>query len=268
MHTIAVTSLKGGVGKTTITHALGVVLSESLRVLLVDADPQASLTHVCGIHSSAGRSLAEVLGMANDGMALKDVICPISTSLDIVPAHRALSSAELSLVLRAERDSALRQAIATLPRPSRLPNLLRKRTQPIYDVVLIDTPPSLGLLTMNALVAADGVLIPIIPEALAWESLQLLLERIDQVQRTLNSGLKMIGVLPCFHDDRLIHHKSVLEMMRAATVPVLDARIGRSISVAEAASHYQSVVTYAPENKRSAEYRVLAQIIHGWLRNR
>jgi len=268
VQTIAVTSLKGGVGKTTTTHALGVLLSEGRRVLLVDADPQASLTHACGVPASAGRSLAQVLGTTSGGMALKDAIFPLSQSLAIVPAHRSLGSAELSLVLRAERESILKQALTTVATRYRLPDLFKRHERRARDLVLIDTPPNLGLLTTNALVAADGVLIPTIPEALGWESLQLLLERIDQVRRTLNRNLDVIGILPCFYDDRLIHHRAVLETMRAAGIRVLDVKVGRSIRVAEAAEHRQSVVTYAPENRRSLEYQVLAQVIDGWLRDR
>jgi len=268
VQTIAITSLKGGVGKTTTTHALGVLLSESRHVLLVDADPQASLTHSCGVSASSGRSLAHVLGMATGGMALKDATSPISQNLDIVPSNRSLSSTELSLVLRAERESILKHAIEaiTIPRRFRVP--FRRRDRRPDDVVLIDTPPNLGLLTTNALVAADGVLIPTIPEALGWESLQQLLTRIDQIRRTLNRNLDVIGILPCFYDDRLLHHKSVISTMRAAGIRVLDVKIGRSIRVAEAAQHQQSIVTYAPENKRSLEYQVLARVIEGWLQDR
>ncbi|MBC7237314.1 MAG: ParA family protein, partial [Chloroflexi bacterium] len=268
MHVVTVASLKGGVGKTTTAHTLGTLLAANRRVLLVDMDPQASLTRMCGVRDVAGRSMAEVLGLTSGGVALRDIIRPLGHSLAIAPAHSALVGTEIALALRAGRETLLKNALDTVASHRRWPRLLARQRNSSYDVALVDTPPSLGLLTVNALVAADGILIPIVPETIAWESLRLLMDKIDQVRRAFNPRLKIIGVLPTFYDSRLLHHRAVVEGMRATGLPVLDVTVGRSIRVAEAAEHGQTVVSYDPANKRSAEYWVLARVVEGWLEDR
>ena len=184
-------------------------------------------------------------------MALADVIQPLGERLDLVPGDIALSSCELGLVARMGRESVLKRALATVARS--------------YDVAILDCPPSLGLLTVNALNAADGVLIPTIPEIQALRGLALFWQSLQTVREALNPELHVIGIVPTFYDGRLIHHREALEALQAGGLPVLDVAIGRSVRVAESAAIGESVITYDPSNKRSGELRELGEVIQRWL---
>jgi chromosome partitioning protein len=266
MQVVTVANLKGGVGKTATSHALAVVLSEDRRVLMIDADPQASLTRACGIEDARGRSLAEVLsGFSARRVAIRDVVYPLSDGLAIVPGHPALASVETSLRGEAGRESVLKRALEAASRDRSWARPFAEYVSEFYDVAIIDTPPNFGLLTVNALVAADGVLIPTIPEIVSFESLRLFFDQLARVRHSLNPRLGIIGVLPTFYDSRFLHHKAILEVMRAQGYPLLDVAVGRSVRVAEAASEGKSVVSVSPDNKRSLEYWVLGAVVNGWL---
>lgn len=252
MQIIAIANQKGGVGKTATTHALAVVLSERRRVLMIDADPQSSLSQACGVADTDGQSLAEVLGGAAAGdLTLSQVVRPLGDNLFLAPGDIALASVELGLVSRMGREGVLSRAL--------------RGVEARYDLALIDCPPSLGLLSINALTAADGVLIPTQPEIMGLRGLSLFLESVERVRQSLNEGLEVIGILPTFFDARLIHHQDALETIQRADLPLLDVTIGRSIRVAEAANEGESVVTYEPSNKRASEYRALGEEIERWL---
>ncbi|MBC7236424.1 MAG: ParA family protein [Chloroflexi bacterium] len=268
MQVITVANLKGGVGKTATTHALGVVLAQHLgrRVLLVDVDPQASLSSACGIEHADESSLAEVLGGETWGqLPLSDVIRQIEPNLAVAPASPRLAAIEQSLKTRIRREMVLKDALTTVSG-----DRSRARRGEIgdaqYDIVLIDTPPSFGLLTVNALVAADGVLVPCRPEIMSLRSLRIFMRRLEDVL-PFHPRLKILGVLPTFFDRRFTHHQSMLHMMRTAGYPILPVTIGRSVRVAEAAEVGQSVVSYAPDNERTLEYMVLGSIVDAWLQD-
>lgn len=251
--TLAIANHKGGAGKTATTHNLGAALAaEGLRVLLVDADPQGSLTQSCGLAEPAGRSLAEVLGGSSPGrLRLADILVTVSERLTLAPADIALAGCELGLVSRLGRESVLKKALAT--------------RSDDFDICLIDCPPSAGLLTVAALVAADSVIIPTQPQAADLRGLRLFLDSVSQVQAELNPELQLLGVLVTFYDSRLNHHRAALAALQDSGLPVLPVTIGRSVRVAEAAGAGQPVTEYEPANKQAENYRQLAGEIIKWL---
>ena len=254
MLTVAIANHKGGVGKTATTHALGVVLAteHARQVLLVDCDPQASLTEACGIQDAAGRSLAEVMGGAEPGTAaLADMVRELSPRLSLVPSDIGLATAELGLVSRLGRENTLKRSLAAVAHD--------------YDVCLMDCPPSLGLLNVNALTAANAVLVPTIPQVVDLRGLSIFLDTLGLIRELLNPDLEILGIVATFYDGRLNQHKQAMVAMRRDGLPLLDVTIGRSVRVSEAAGVGESVVSYAPRHKRAAEYRALGGVVSKWL---
>jgi chromosome partitioning protein len=249
MKILAVATQKGGVGKSATTQALGVVLANAhgRRTLMVDVDPQSSLTLACGV-TAEERSLAEVL----DGKAkLGDVLVELDKNLWLAPADIALANTELFLAAQLGRETVLKRALVAAG--SR------------FDVCLIDCPPSLGLLTINALTAADAVLIPTQPQVADLRGVRLFLSTLEKIREVLNPSLETLGIVATFYDNRLLHHRDAIETMKAGGLPLLPVFIGRSVRVAEAAAAGQSVITYEPSNKQTAAYRELAEIVNQWL---
>jgi|CXWK01.1.fsa_nt_gi chromosome partitioning protein len=257
MKIIAIANQKGGTGKSATTHALGAVLASELqrRVLMVDIDPQSSLTEAAGVGDAEGISLAEVLGGATPGKTkLQDIIVEVSENLFLAPADLALAATELGLASRMGRENVLKKALATVAN--------------YFDVTLIDCPPSLSLLTVNALTAADAVLIPTQPQAVDLRGLSLFLETLQNIRQELNPELETLGILPTFFDRRLTHHRDAIEAMERAELPLMQVRIGRSVRVAEAAANGETVVTFDPKNPQALAYRELAEAINQWLKDK
>ena len=253
MKTLAVGNHKGGTGKSATVAALGEALAlVGRRVLMIDADPQATLTQAAGIADAEGRSLAEVIGGIQPGtLALADILRPIADGLTLAPSDIVLAVSELGLGQRMGADYVIRRAL--------------KGAAGRFDVCLIDCPPTLGRLTVAALTAADGVLVPTQPEAAAIRGVSAFLDSIGRVRAELNPGLELLGVVVTMYDSRLNHHRAAVDGMRAGGVPLMQSVIGRSVRVAEAALAGQSVVTFEPNGQRAAEYVALAGEVGVWL---
>lgn len=245
--TIAVANQKGGVGKTTTTLTLGAALVERGRsVLLVDLDPQSSLTISLGVDAE-GSSMYEVLGSAEPGtMSIRDIVHQIAPRFFLAPSDIALSRSEAGLIVRIGREQILRTALSTVR----------------FDYVLIDCVPSLGILTVNALVASDEVIIPTVCEYLALRGIALFYQTIREVT-PINPSLKVLGILPTFVDPRLLHTREVLEVMEERGLPVLDIQVHRSVRFAESSLAGESILDYARTHPGADAYRRLAAIVDG-----
>ena len=245
-HVIAIANQKGGVGKTTTAINLGASLAVAeKRTLVLDIDPQGNATSGLGVEDRASRpNIYKVLiGQADLADAIVEhVHFPF---LDVVPSTRDLVGAEIELVSAFSRETILRQAIEPI----------RDR----YDFILVDCPPSLGLLTVNTLTAADSVLIPIQCEFYALEGLSQLLNTIRLVQRGLNPGLDVEGVLLTMYDKRLNLSRQVSAEAREYFGPkVYRAAIPRNVRLAEAPSFGQPIVQYDVLSQGAQAYLALA----------
>jgi len=252
MKIIAIANQKGGVGKTTTAAALGSMQAAAgRRVLLVDLDPQASLTQSLGIDQT-GHNLADVLGGVEAGkMQLAEVIQPITDRLAITPGDIDLSGSELGLSQRMGREGVLKKALAKLSD---------------YDLVIIDCPPSLGLLTINGLAAADGVIVPTLPAASDLRGVKLFLETITKIKdNDLNPALDLIGVLIVQFDRRLVSHNQALDVLKAGGLPIM-ATIPRGVRVQESAAANLAITDYDPKGKPSAAYREFNRKVTKWLK--
>ncbi len=244
--TIACANQKGGVGKTTTVVNLASYLAlEGQRVLVVDLDPQGNATSGLGIDRAAlDRSVYDAVV---DGHDLGSLIVPGPTvGVDLVPSSIALAGAEVELATADARERRLRRLVE--PVAGR------------YDVVFVDCPPSLGLLTVNALTAADAVLVPLQCEYYALEGLTQLLSTIDLVRDHLNPGLRLDGVVLTMADGRTNLSAQVAdEARRHLGELVYDTVIPRSVRLSEAPSHGQPISQYAPESRGGAAYAALAR---------
>jgi chromosome partitioning protein len=240
---IAVLNQKGGVGKTTSTINLGAYLAKAGQsVLIVDLDPQGNSTSGLGLDKqNLGATLYDVLFSRSD---IQSSIQKVSDKLFIVPSNANLAGAEVELVSVAEREIQLRNALAGLN----------------FDYILIDCPPSLGLLTINALAATNSVLIPVQAEYYALEGLSQLLSVIQQVRTTLNPGLDILGVLITLFDSR----NSLSEQVKKELESYFGAKlfttvVPRNVRLAEAPSFGRTIIEHDKWSKGARAYKALAK---------
>lgn len=243
---LAIANQKGGVGKTTTAVNLGACLADQgKKVLVIDIDPQGNTTSGLGINRYRLKKC--IYNVLIDGIPIEAVILPTDIKgLELAPATIQLAGAEIELVLAMQREVKLKDALAAVT--------------PSYDYILIDCPPSLGLLTLNALTASTGVLIPIQCEYYALEGLSQLMNTVTLVQRHLNTKLEIAGAVLTMYDSRTnLSSQVVDEVKEYFKDRVFNTVIPRNVRLSEAPSHGQPIITYDPKSKGSEVYMDLAR---------
>ncbi|QWW18667.1 ParA family protein [Schaalia sp. 19OD2882] len=244
---IAMCNQKGGVGKTTSTINLGASLAEyGRKVLVVDFDPQGAASVGLGINTLDMDTTIYNLLM-KPRLDVREAICPTALEgLDVLPANIDLSAAEVQLVNEVARESALSRVLRPLLDD--------------YDAILVDCQPSLGLLTVNALTAAHGVIVPVAAEFFALRGVALLVETIETVRDRINPRLKMDGIVATMVDTRTLHSREVLDRLNEAFGDlVYSTRISRTVKFPDATVATEPITTYAPTHPGAEAYRRLAR---------
>jgi chromosome partitioning protein len=249
---IAVANQKGGVGKTDLTVNLSCQLaSMGKRVLLIDLDPQANATdYLVAPGTPAGKSTADLL--LDDSVSLDDVVIEnCRENLDIIPSNQNLSSCQIRLANDINMQFKLKKKLKSVTDGSRS-----------YDYVFIDTPPSLGLLMVNTLTAANGVIIPVQTHYFAMDGVVHLQETIQKVREDINPSLKVLGVVLTMYDKRTLISREVGEKVRdESSEKVFTTFIPINVRLAEAPSHHKSIFEYDSRSTGAKAYRELAKEI-------
>ncbi len=250
-HVLAITNLRAGVGKTSLTLSLGTTLAErGQRVLLIDLDPQASLTVACGVEDAADANLAQVLGNTIPGrVPLWDILKEIvpGNYIFLAPSDISLAHSEYGLSARMNREAILKKTLADVTEN--------------FDYILIDSPSSLGLLTLNCLAAADSILLPTQPHLSHMRGLWLFLGTMERIKRELNPDLSLMGILFTYFNPSLPHHQTVLSTMKAGGLPILPVALDPDESRPDELSS-AGTTTYVPGSYKALQQ--LAQLVENF----
>jgi len=250
---ILVGARKGGVGKTMTAASLGVGLArQGKKTLLIDSDSQYSLTVSLGV-AEPEKLTTTLASVMTDIINEKDIdptagIIHHSEGVDLLPANNTLTGIELALVPLIGRETKLRQYI--------------EKVKPLYDAIIIDTPPTLDLLTVNALAAADSVIIPIVPKYLDAKGLELLLKGVAQIKRQINPSLEIGGILLTMVDRRANFTREVISLIENAyggNIRIFNEHIPHSVRAAESTAQGISIFSHDPNGKVAAAYAALTR---------
>jgi len=252
MKTIAVANQKGGVGKTTSTLALAsAIANKGYKVCLVDLDPQGSLTLSLGLNPDTLEKT--VYNILINELTVDEVALKIG-NLTLLPANIDLSAAEIELLNEIGRESILSDVLKTISNR--------------FDFVFIDNPPSLNLLTINSLVAADGVIIPIETKFLGLRGISLLLSTIEKVRKKLNRNLEIIGIIPTMSDNTVMSREVLDELKSNVDNIMVYKPVKRTVKVVESSVAYKSIVDFKPSSDIAQAYKNIAEDLLKWQKNR
>jgi chromosome partitioning protein len=242
---VSMCNQKGGVGKTTSTLALAGALAEyGRRTLIVDFDPQGAAT--VGIGVNPYELELTINNLLFEDIDPKEAVVETKIEgIDIIPANIDLSAAEIQLTNKIAREQTLKNVLEPL--------------RPLYDVILIDCQPTLGLLTLNSLTASDGVLIPLATEYFAMRGLALLIDTIEQVRKSLNPELSLSGIFATMYVKRTLHSQEVVQSIYDAFGDkLLNSSISRTVQFPDSTVEGEPITTYAPNSQSAKQYRSLA----------